>query len=125
MKITIDKTFTESYMMPRTKEQAKEFKEAYTDGDLLRMFRDAYEADTGEVSEIWNPDIIRCNLEAFPGGYQETDENHYSVDMLLEGFGVFYKVHFYISQSCVVNTRNIWMQDHYIKMYQVQKYVAV
>ena len=41
MKITMDKKLTEDYMIQRTKDQMKEFKAIYTDGDLLRMFQDA------------------------------------------------------------------------------------
>lgn len=119
MKITINKEYTEKYMMERTKEQAKEFKEAFTDGDLLRMFREA----VGMESELWNLDIIRCNLSAFPGGTMETDENHYCVEMLCEGNDVFYKLRFYISQSAEIDTRDIWMNDHLDKMYSMKKYI--
>ena len=41
MKITIEKRLTTLDKLERTKQQAKEFKAMYTDGDLLRMFRDA------------------------------------------------------------------------------------
>ena len=119
MKIKIDKTYTEEYMMERTKEQAKEFKEMFTDGDLLWMFREAVDME----DELYGLDIIRCNLSAFPGGTMETDENHYHVEMLCEGFKVFYKLSFYISQSAEIDTRDIWMHDKLAKMYTVSKYV--
>lgn len=120
MKIKIDKDFTEEYKMERTKEQAKEFKGMYTDGDLLRMFRDA----VGMENELYNLDIIRCNLSAYPGGSMETDENHYRVEMLCEGYEEFYKVTFLISQSAEINTQDIWMHDKWAKTYSVSKYVA-
>ena len=120
MKITFDKTYTDKYMMERTKEQAKEFKEMFTDGDLLRMFREAVDME----SDLYNLDIIRCNLSAFPGGTMDTNENHYHVEMLCEGFEQFYKLSFYISQSAEIDTRGIWMHDHWTKMYTVSKYVA-
>lgn len=103
MKITVDRKMTDSWMMERTKEQAKAFKEGYTDGDLLRMFREAID----DAALGYNYDIIRCNLSAFPGGTHETDETHYAVEMLLEGFDEYIRIRFYISQSGDVDTRTI------------------
>lgn len=105
MKITIDRTYTEDHMIPRTKAQIAEFKEAYTPSDLLWEFARVmpqYESLT------YGYDIIRCNLSAFPGGSAETDETHYSVDILLERHDEFVKVHFFISQSFDVNTRTVY-----------------
>lgn len=123
MKITMDKDMTESYMIDRTKAQMKEFKEMFTDGDLLRMFREAVN-DTGLG---YNYEIIRCNLRAFPGGTQETDETHYCVEMLLEGFREFIKLHFYIDQSCNIDTRrqNVYMGNgtyEWMDMYSIEHY---
>ena len=118
MKITIDKRLTTIDKAERTKAQAKEFKEIYTDGDLLRMFRDAVDGWQYGYSD----EIIRCNLEAFPGGTMETDENHYSVEILLEGFRLFTKIHFYISQSGDIDTRYILDGDKWMKMWQVEEY---
>ena len=120
MKITIDKKFTTLEMVERTKEQAKEFKEMYTDGDLLRIFMDTFDNDI-EV----NPEIVRCELSAFPGGTMETDENHYSVNILLEGWRRFWKLHFYISQSGEVDTREVWDGDKMVKMWDIEEYRLV
>ena len=119
MKITIEKKLTTLDKVERTKQQMKEFKEMFTDGDLLRMFRDAMNGWEYGYSD----EIIRCNLEAFPGGTMETDENHYSVDILLEGFRRFTKVHFYISQSAVVDTREVPDGNGgLMKMYSIEQY---
>ena len=121
MKISIDKKFTTLDKLERTKQQAKEFKEIYTDGDLLRMFRDAVDGWHYGYSD----EIIRCNLSAFPGGTMETDENHYSVEILLEGFKQFTKIHFYISQSGEVDTREVWnCNGGTMKMWDVEVYRA-
>lgn len=125
MKITMDKDMTESYMIERTKQQMKEFKEIYTDGDLLRMFRDAID----DCGLGYNYEIIRCNLRAFPGGWQETDETHYCVEMTLEGWKEFVKLRFYISQSGAVDTRtDIPVHGlgtiEYMTMYEIKHYVA-
>lgn len=119
MKITINKKFTEAEMMERTQSQSKEFKAMYTDADLLRMFREATGCQQGYTDEI-----IRCNLSAFPGGAYETDETHYEVDILLEGYKSFTKIHFYISQSLEIDTRDIWMCGKARKMYEVKEYKA-
>ena len=123
MKITIDRDMTEAYLVDRTKAQMKEFKEIYTDGDLLRMFREAI-----NCTELgYNFDIIRCNLRAFPGGWAESDETHYCVEMLLEGFKEFYKVYFYITQSGEVDTRKDMPVRYsggveYMSMYGIKRY---
>lgn len=121
MKITMDKSFTESNRVERTKAQMKEFKEMYTDVDLLRMFREAI----GDSSLGFNYAILRCNLRAFPGGYSETDETHYNVEMLLEGFREFIKLTFYISQSGVLDVRPRWVCKEWMNMYEIRRYREV
>ena len=122
MKITMDRAMTEDCMIERTKNQMKEFKEIYTDNDLLRIFRDATKTEDLSL----NYKIIRCNLSAFPGGYFETDETHYMVDMLLEGFREFVKLHFFISQSGEVNTSKYCVPsndcDRWMDMYSITHY---
>ena len=120
MKITIDRNYTEDCMMARTKEQSKEFKEIYTENDLPRMFEQATGEQTGFVEEI-----VYCRLSAFPGGSQETDETHYSVDMLIDTYKAMYKIHFYISQSGEIDVRDIpFAPGELMKMWQVTKYTA-
>ena len=60
MKITIEKRLTTVDKLERTKQQMKEFKAIYTDGDLLRMFRDA--VDGWEYG--YSDEIVYCKLEA-------------------------------------------------------------
>ena len=68
MKITVDLDLTTASKVAEVKADAKEFKAIYTDGDLLRMFLDSIpEEDSFEIP--YNPQIVYCNLEAFPGGY--------------------------------------------------------
>ena len=122
MKITIEKRYTTLDKVERTKQQMKEFKEMFTDGDLLRMFRDA--VDGWEYG--YGDEIIRCNLEAFPGGTMETDETHYSVEILLEGFRRFTKIRFYISQSAVIDTRDVPLKNgETMKMYEILQYKLI
>ena len=119
MRIKINKSYTTLDKVDRTKQQIREFKEMFTDSDLLRMFRDA--VDAWEYG--YGDKIIGCNLEAFPGGTMETDENHYIVEILLEGFRRFTKIRFYISQSAEVDTRELPDGNGgLMKMYSIEQY---
>lgn len=119
MKITIKKEYTTLDKVERTKQQIKEFKEAFTENDLLSMFMEAAGTDIGLVDEV-----VYCKMEAWPGGTQETDETHYSVDMMLDCYKAIYKIHFYISQSAEVDTRTIWCCGKPLPMFTVEKFAA-
>lgn len=120
MKITLNKEYTEKYMEARTREQMKEFKQMFTDNDLFCMF-DAAIGDAADLS--YNPDIIRCDLSAYPGGTMQTDETHYFVDMLLKGFDEFITVHFCMSQSGEI-TLKAWdiFSREYVNLWEVKHY---
>ena len=127
MKISIDKKFTENYMMARTKEHMKEFKEAYTDGDLLRTFREALNDELGETNCYFIDglfdEIKRCELRAFPGGTQEEDTTHYAVDILTEGFRRFTKISFYITQTLNVRLKSWDVFSHdWLNLYSIECY---
>lgn len=119
MTIVMNKEYTTIAKAERTRRQMKEFREMYTDGDLLRMFRDA--TDTWQYG--YSDEILYCKLSAFPGGTQETDETHYSVDMLLEGFQRYTKIHFYISQSCEIDLRLVPIPMWSIETYSISETV--
>ena len=120
MKIVIDRKYTEDCKLARTKAQIKEFKEIYTENDLVRMFQGA----TGETLPFIE-EIVYCRMEAFSGGTAETDETHYSVDMMLDTFSAVYKIHFYITQSGEIDTRRLPIYNgEMMQMWQVKKYTA-
>ena len=119
MKITIDKHFTTLEKHSRTKEQCKEFKVVYTDNDLLRLFSEA----TDNLHLTVCKEIISCELSAFPGGYAETDETHYSVEIILKDWNAFYVIHFYISQSGEIRVNPVWSYNQWVQMWDVKKYV--
>lgn len=119
MKITIKKEFTTLDKLERTKEQIKEFKEAFTERDLLGLFMEATNTEIGVVDEV-----VYCRAEAFPGGAQETDETHYSFDMMLDCYKSIYKIHFYITQSAEVDTRTIWCCGKPLPMFNVEKFTV-
>ena len=89
MKMSIYKELTAKYEEDTVREDMKEFKESYTDGDLLRMFQDALDA-RGIPSPYMNSAYITaCNIKAFPAGTDFADEygrqpTHYEVKMTID-----------------------------------------
>lgn len=125
-KVKIDKDLVRPWQMDRTKEHASEFRVMWTPGDLLRMFRDAMR-DSGNSADADATEyttIIRAEASAFAGGTQEEDTTHYSVDLLLEGFRRYVKVHFYITHTGNVDTRRLYMYGEGTprKMWDVETY---
>ena len=101
MKITIKKEYTTLAQLPKVKEDIKEFKEAFTDRDLLCSFIDATETD------IWCADVISVNIEAFPGGSLYNDETHFSVNILCKQWKEYIEIHFYCDTGLSVNTGDL------------------
>ena len=130
MKITIDREHTEAFQMERTKEQVKEFKAIYTDGDLRRMFLAALDMSNPDnqvfaanENHIACGDIVYCNLEAFACGYSETSETHYMVSMLIESVICCIKLYFFISQNGVVSTEPVYGGGKAQYTYRMEKYL--
>lgn len=117
MKIRLNKEYTETWMIEAMKEAMKDFKAMYTDGDLKRAFEDATGIDTG-----YSADIIRCNVEAFDAGYAFNHRPSFMVDMLMEEYDKFTKIHFYVDADLNVDTRTL---EDGKKMYSVKKYKEI
>lgn len=115
MKITMNKDLTPDYRRDEVKEQMSAFKYCYTDGDLIRMFEEATD------NYFTYDEIVYARLEAFWGGNEETQENHYCVDMLLDCWDEFVKIRFYISQSGVVNTDCLKRIDNFGRWYDTDE----
>ena len=64
MKITVNKEYTTISQAPAIKEAIKEFKARYTDGDLLREYRD----QTGTDEKLWNFEALEITGESYPAG---------------------------------------------------------
>lgn len=102
MKISVDKEFTTLELRDRVKEDLKEFKARYTDGDLIRAFIDA----TGKI-DPYNTDILSCEVEGFPGGTDFDNETRFKVTIVSRGYGKFCEVGFYCDMNLVVDTRDL------------------
>lgn len=117
MRIRINRAYTEAWMVETIKDAMKDFKAMYTDGDLKRAFEDATGIKTG-----YNADIIRCNVEAFDAGYVFGHKPSFAVDMLMEKYDGFTKIHFYVDADLNVDTRTL--KDG-TKLYSVQEYKEI
>lgn len=91
MKISIDKNFTTLAQLPRVKEKAKEFKAANTDGDIRREFED--QTDYNVFG-----DILKCDVTVFPVSIIGEEVN-YQVDMIIDGYIDFKRIHFYMDEN--------------------------
>ena len=100
MKITMDRKYVEDYQVDRVKADMKEFKERYTDGDLLREFMD----QTGNVKP-YAADIVYCNVKAIDSGWAYGNTTCFQVSMLCDGIIAMYKLSFYIDMDLKVDTR--------------------
>ena len=115
MKITMDKKFTEVYYMDQVKNDMKEFKARYTDGDLLRAFIDA----TGQWA---SGDIIKCDISAFTAGYLFDNVTSFCVNMIVDEYSSIVRLHFYVDMDLTVDTRGYG--DGY-KFYDIRRYKEV
>lgn len=102
MKTSINKDYTALSQLKKVKEDLKEFRGRYTDGDLKLVFMDS----TG-INEIWNTDVISAEVEAFPAGSLWGDDTHFHVKLITRGFRVFYEVSFYCDLNLTVDTRDL------------------
>ena len=90
MKITVNKEFTTLSQLPKVKDDIKEFKARYTDGDLKSMFCDVVNDWTAYGAEI-----ISVSGEAFPGGYVYNDETQFHIEIICRKYGEFVVLRFY------------------------------
>ncbi len=93
MKITINKDYTAVAQLPAVKEKARDFKAAFTDNDLLRMFTEATDDHT-----IYGGEVIKCTVEAFAANYQ-TDAASYQVTLIVDAVTDFHRIRFYLDET--------------------------
>ena len=123
MKITVKKEFTTIAQLPKVKEDIREFKERYTDGDLKSAFCDAVEE---ESFLLWSSDIVSVNITAFPGGTVYNDETQFHVTMLCRRYREFIEAKFYCDIDLNINTGDLTDYRGIStgkKMYSVDRYV--
>lgn len=102
MKTAVDREFTPVEFRERVREDLKEFKERYTDGDLLHCFVNA----TG-IIDPYNSKILSCEVVGLPGGTDFNNETRFNVKLITQGFGKFCEVRFFCDMDLVVDTRDL------------------
>ena len=122
MKITVDKNYTTIAQLPKVKADMKQFKETFTDSDLLGEFY----RQTG-IESGWNHDILSVSVVAFPAGFFYGDDTHFSVEIITRGWREFREIKFYCDECLSVDTRDLTdYKGHSMgeKMYSCRIYEA-
>ena len=111
MKITIDENYIRASKVREVRGLAKEFKNNYTEQDLVRAFTEA----TGE--DVWG-DVIVCNCECFEVMPMGIDDPELSVrvEMFLYNCIDMFKITFYANASLEVKADDLlWSVERYRK----------
>lgn len=128
MKIKIDKTYTEKWQEEKVKADLNEFKECYTDGDLLWAFMGAMNERGEECPDMNTRDITVCNVKAFPAGRDFADENgiqptHYEIEMTVENpYREIDKIRFYTDNALSVSLY-VRSFGETLKMYDIKRFI--
>lgn len=98
MKITMDKQMTTLAQAAKIRQDMKDFKSAYTDGDLLRAYNDA-------TSNYLSGEVLQAVVEAFPENTYDTDaEARYMVKLFVYDWNEMYQVDYFCDRWLNVNT---------------------
>lgn len=93
MKITVNKEYTAAAQFPAVKEKARDFKAAFTDNDLLRMFTEATDDHT-----IYGGEVIKCTVEAFAANYINNAVS-YHVTIIVDAVTDFHRIRFFLDEK--------------------------
>ena len=116
MKTKVDKQYTLPYQMNQVKADLAEFKERYTDNDLIMYFAD----ETGRNINHYGCDIIRMDVEGFPAGSYFNDVTHFHVEAIIETATAIHKVSFYTDIDMNITLKTMFGDDAYIlKTYEL------
>lgn len=102
MKIKINRQYVEDYQMDRVKADMKEFKERYTDGELLYQF-----IEQTDITKPYSSDIVYCNVKAMDSGWAFGNKTVFQVEMLCDNLIAMYKISFYVDMDLHVDTRKL------------------
>ena len=91
MTIKINKEYTLASQLDTIKEKAHEFKTHFTEGDLLRMYVEATDAEVGG-------EILKCEVKAFASNALYDDAS-FLVQLIVDDLSSFHRIRFYISEE--------------------------
>ena len=99
MKIAVDKAYTSIANLDKVKSDIAEFKGAYTENDLLRMFCEKFDEFSGSAY-----DILSCDGEAFCGSpYSDTT---FCFTLWVMNWSAVHRFQFFITNGVVDGTCN-------------------
>ena len=117
MKITIDKTYTSGCFKDRVKEDIKTFREVYTESDLLRAYNDTFD----EYIAGWKDNILKCELQAFPGGTDYNNETWFYCEMVIDCEVAIFKIRFFCDLHLKIDTRDGMHKTRYFKETELKR----
>lgn len=122
MKTYVDKDMTTIAQSAKVREDLKEFKSRYTDGDLKHFFLNQTDTTKGYCSRV-----VEAVVTGFPAGSMYGDETHFCVSLLLDTCecGIMsnelIKIRYYCDLDLNVDTRDL-CDGSGRKLYQVKVY---
>ena len=102
MKTKINREYTTIAQAEKVREDLKEFKARYTDGDLMHFYNDAVDDPRGYCHRI-----IEATVEGFPGGTDYNNETVFSVDLIAIDYSTVLKIHFYCDIELTIDKRTL------------------
>lgn len=107
MKTYIDKEYTTIAQSAKVRDDLKEFKARYTDGDLKHFFLRQTDTSKGYCSRV-----VEAVVTGFPGGYLYNDETRFCVSLILDSGnpGIpsdMMKICYYCNLDLEINTRDL------------------
>lgn len=125
MKFTINKEFTRLSEVDSVKSAIRDFKEIWTERDLLHAFESASEEIEKMGLSVKYDKILSCSVNVFPAGFAEDCQMHFDVEMDLKGWERFATIHFYINERGEIDTRDFDTVNRFNpqgKMYRIIEY---
>ena len=107
MRIKLNKKYTEGHQIERVKEDIKEFKEMYTEADLLNAFR-----EQTNYYKNYCADIIKLDIEAFDAGTHYDELTTFMVFMILDGINEMTKIRFYADKNLNIHENLVNINEY-------------
>lgn len=104
MKISMDKKLTLIGNAAKVKNDMKEFKAMYTDGDLRRAFEDVTDYNC-------YGDIIKCDVSA--ANCNVGGDTFYYVEMIIDGWRDFKRISFYCDSNLTIDNEEMLLGYKY------------
>lgn len=108
MKTYIDKSMTTIAQSAKVRDDLKEFKARYTDGDLKHFFLRQTGTTKGYCSRV-----VEAVVTGFPGGYLYNDETRFCVSLILDSgdpgimTNEMMKIRYYCDLDLNIDTRDL------------------